>query len=153
MFIHSFIPVRRANLQTVTSNAAGLMDNYYVEALRDYAAVTYQDLHSYLIEGFRYWYEILTPSQEEGWADVDEADAPAEDAREGAVVHADTVPPHATFNMAFKSAAASAAQAADADAAMDAGAAPAPGCGCGPGGCSRIMIEYSSILCLNSMDF
>jgi hypothetical protein len=28
-----------------------------------------------------------------------------------------------------------------------------PGCGRGAGGCCRIMIEYSSILCLNSMDF
>jgi hypothetical protein len=35
-------------------NAAGLIDNYYAEALRDYAAVTYEALHSYLIEGFRY---------------------------------------------------------------------------------------------------
>ncbi len=30
-------------------NAAGPMDNYYAEALRDYAAVTYEALHSYLI--------------------------------------------------------------------------------------------------------
>ncbi len=59
-------------------------------------------------------------------------------AREGAVVRADTVPPPATFNMVFKSVAASAvppasaapaasaarAPAADADAALDAGAAP-----------------------------
>jgi hypothetical protein len=35
-------------------NAAGPIDNYYAEALRDYAAVTYEALHSYLIEGFRY---------------------------------------------------------------------------------------------------
>jgi hypothetical protein len=58
-----------------------------------------------------------------GWADVDEADAPAEDARDGAVVRADTVPPLATFNMVFKSAAASAAPAANADAAPDADSA------------------------------
>jgi hypothetical protein len=29
------------------------MDNYYAEALRDYAAVNYEALHSYLIEGLR----------------------------------------------------------------------------------------------------
>ena len=37
------------------------MDNYYAEALRDYAAVTYEALHSYLIEGLRYWYELFPP--------------------------------------------------------------------------------------------
>ncbi len=81
------------------------MDNYYAEALRDYAAVTYEALRSYLIEGLRYWYELF-PSG--GWADVDESDAPAEDAREGAVVRVDTVQPPATFKMVFRSAAASA---------------------------------------------
>ncbi len=55
------------------------MDSYYAGALRDYAAVTYEALHSYLIEGLRSWYELF---QQEG-ADVDEADAPAEDVREG----------------------------------------------------------------------
>jgi hypothetical protein len=35
-------------------NAAGPMDSYYAEALRDYAAVTYEALHSYLIEGLRH---------------------------------------------------------------------------------------------------
>jgi hypothetical protein len=99
-------------------NTAGPMDNYYAEALRDYSAVTYEALHSYLIEGLRYWYELYPPSQEGGWADVDEADAPVtvEDAREGAVVRVDpaSVPPPATFNMVFKSAAASAAPLASA---------------------------------------
>jgi hypothetical protein len=38
------------------------MDNYYAEALRDYAAVTYEALHSYLIEGPRFWYELFPPS-------------------------------------------------------------------------------------------
>ncbi len=45
-------------------------DNYYAEALKDYAALTYEALHSYLIEGHRYWYELFPPSQEGGWADV-----------------------------------------------------------------------------------
>ncbi len=89
--------------------------------------MTDEALHSYLIEGLRYWYELFPPSQEGGWADVDEADAPAEDAREGAVVRTDTVPPPATFNMVFRSAAASAAPAAEAGAAADAGAAPDAG--------------------------
>jgi hypothetical protein len=57
------------------------MDNNYADTLRDYAAVTYEALHSYLIEGLLYWYELFPPSQEGGWADVDKADAPAEDAR------------------------------------------------------------------------
>jgi hypothetical protein len=57
-------------------NAAGPMDSYYAEALRDYAAVTYEALHSYLIERLRYWYELFQPSQEGRCADVDEADAP-----------------------------------------------------------------------------
>jgi hypothetical protein len=50
-------------------NAAG-------PTLRDYAAVTvtYEALHSYLIEGVRYLYDF-PPSQEGGWANVDEADA------------------------------------------------------------------------------
>ncbi len=74
------------------------------QGVRDYAAVTYEALYSYLIEGLRYWYKLYSPSQEGWWADVDEADAPAEDAREGAVVRADTVPPPATFNMVFRSA-------------------------------------------------
>ncbi len=52
-------------------NAAG-------HTVRDYAAVTYEALHSYLIEGVRYRYDF-PPSQEGGWANVDEADAPAED--------------------------------------------------------------------------
>ncbi len=62
-----------------------------------------------------------------------EADAPAEDARDGAVVRVDTAQPHATFNMVFRSAAAStappasAAPPAEADAALDAGAAPDAG--------------------------
>jgi hypothetical protein len=47
-------------------NCAGPMDNYYAEALRDYAAVNYEALHSYLIEGLRYWYELFPPSQEGG---------------------------------------------------------------------------------------
>ncbi len=49
-------------------NSAGPMDNYYAEALREYAAVTYEALHSYLIEGLRYWYELFPsqPSQEGG---------------------------------------------------------------------------------------
>jgi hypothetical protein len=47
-------------------NAAGPIDNYYAEALGDYAAVTYEALHSYLIEGLRYWYELFPPSQEGG---------------------------------------------------------------------------------------
>jgi hypothetical protein len=47
-------------------NAAGPMDSYYAEALRDYAAVTYEALHSYLIEGLRYWYEKFPPSEEGG---------------------------------------------------------------------------------------
>jgi hypothetical protein len=60
------------------------MDNYYAEALRDYAAVTYEDLHNYFIERLRYWCELYPPSQERGWADVDGADAlvTVEDARE-----------------------------------------------------------------------
>jgi hypothetical protein len=103
------------------------MDNYYAEALRDYTDVNYEALHSY--------FELFPPSQEEGWADVDESDAPAEDAREGAVVRVDTVQPPATFNMFFRSAAASAAPPAsaaplasaappaEADAAWDAGVA------------------------------
>jgi hypothetical protein len=37
-------------------NAAGPMDNYNAETLRDYAAVTYEALHNYLITGLRYWY-------------------------------------------------------------------------------------------------
>jgi hypothetical protein len=37
------------------------MDNYYAEALRDYAAVNYEALHSYLIEGLRCWYELFLP--------------------------------------------------------------------------------------------
>ncbi len=111
--------------------------------------MTYEALHSYLIEGPRYWYELFLPSQEGGWADVDEADAPAEDAREGAVVRADTVPPPATFNMVFRSAAASAAPPAstappaEADAAPDAGAAR-------EAGAEKLL---SSILCPNSLDF
>ncbi len=40
----------------IDPNTAGLMDNYYAEALRDYSAVTYEALHRYLIEGLRYWY-------------------------------------------------------------------------------------------------
>ncbi len=64
-----------------------------------------------------------------GWANVDEADAPAEDAREGAVLRVDTLLPPATFNMLFWSAAASeappasAAPPAEVGAAQDAGAA------------------------------
>ncbi len=42
------------------------MDNYYAEALRGYAAVTYEALQSYLIEGLRYGYELFPPSQEGG---------------------------------------------------------------------------------------
>ncbi len=81
-------------------NCAGPMDNYYAEALRDYAAMNYEALHSYLIEGLRYQYELFPPLQE--GADVDEADAPAENARESVVVRADTVPPPTTFNMVFR---------------------------------------------------
>jgi hypothetical protein len=33
------------------------MDNYYAEALRHYAAVPYEALHSYLMKGLPYWYE------------------------------------------------------------------------------------------------
>ncbi len=87
-------------------NTAGPMDSCYAEALRDYTAVTYEALHSYLIEGLRYWYELYPPSQEVWWADVDEADAQdtVEDAREarGAVMRVDPVQPPATFSMAFK---------------------------------------------------
>ncbi len=49
------------------------MNSYYAEALRDYAAVTYEALHSYLIGGLSYWYKKFPPSQEEGWADVTES--------------------------------------------------------------------------------
>ncbi len=94
------------------------------QGVRDYAAVTYEALHSYLIEGLRYSYELFPPSQEGGWADLDEADAPAEDAREDAVVRAATIPPPATFNMVFWWAAASAAPPASAAPAAEAGAAP-----------------------------
>jgi hypothetical protein len=113
------------------------MDNYYAEAraLRDYAAVTYETPHSYLIEGLRYWYELFPSSQEGGWADVDEAEAQAEDANEGAVLRADTIQPPATFNMVFRSAAASVVPPASAGSA----------CGCGPGGCCRKMIEFNSL--------
>jgi hypothetical protein len=45
-------------------NAAGPMDNYYAEALRDYAAVTYEAFNSYLMEGLRYWYDLYPPSEE-----------------------------------------------------------------------------------------
>ncbi len=100
------------------------MDSYYAKALRDYAAVTCEALHSYLIEGLRYWYEKFPPSEVGGWADVDEADAPGE----GTVMRVDPAPPPASFNMVFKAAAsaappapASAAPAPPADA--DAGAA------------------------------
>jgi hypothetical protein len=47
-------------------NAAGPMDSCYAEALRDYAAVTYEALHRYLIEGLRCWYEKFLPSEEGG---------------------------------------------------------------------------------------
>jgi hypothetical protein len=72
------------------------------------------------------WYELFSPSEERGWANVDEAAVPIEEAREGDVVPIDTVPPPDTFNMVFQSAAASAAPATDAGAAPDAGAVPAP---------------------------
>jgi hypothetical protein len=42
-------------------NAAGPMDNDYAEALGNYAAVTYENLYSYLIEGLRHWYELFPP--------------------------------------------------------------------------------------------
>ena len=42
------------------------MDNNYADTLRDYAAVTYEALHSYLVEGLRYWYDLYSPSQEGG---------------------------------------------------------------------------------------
>jgi hypothetical protein len=80
---------------------------------QDYAALTYEALHSYLIEGLRYWYKVFLPLQEGSWADVDEADAPAEDAPEGAALRTDTVPPPATFDMVYRAAAASAAPAAN----------------------------------------
>ena len=70
-----------------------------------YAAVSYEALHSYLIEGLLV--RVISALAGGGWADVDEADAPAEDAREGAVVRVDSVPPPATF---FQSAPASAAR-------------------------------------------
>jgi hypothetical protein len=40
-------------------NTAGPMDNYYEEALGDFVAVIYEALHSYLIEGLCYRYELL----------------------------------------------------------------------------------------------
>jgi hypothetical protein len=90
-----------------------------------YAAVSYEALHSYLIEGLLV--RVISALAGGGWADVDEADAPAEDAREGAFVRADTVPPPATCNMDFRlirSAAASAAPPASAVPTAEAGAAP-----------------------------
>ena len=78
-----------------------------------------------MIEGLATGASYFRPRRRRGWADVDEADAltDSEDAREGAVVRADTVPPPATFNRVFLSAAVSAAPPAEADAAQDAGAA------------------------------
>jgi hypothetical protein len=87
--------------------AAGPTDNYYgPQGVRNYAAVTCKALHSYLIEGLSYWYELYPPPQEGGWTDhVDKADAPDEE-NVRALSCADTVPPPSTFNMVFRSAAA-----------------------------------------------
>jgi hypothetical protein len=88
--------------------------------------VTYEALHSYLIEGLRYGYDLYAPSEERGLADsdVDEAAAPqAVEAREGDVVRVDPLPPTTTFNMVFQSAAEN--EAAIAAAAEAASAAPA----------------------------
>jgi hypothetical protein len=117
------------------------MNNYHsdAEALRDYAAVTYEVLHSFLIKGLCYWYKLYLPCEEpseEGGgfqvANVDGSAAPVEQAREGDVVCVDTAPPPDTFNMVFLSVAASAAPAASTAPAADAGAAPAADAGVAP---------------------
>ena len=74
----AFCPYYRAN----DPRAAGAMDNYYTDTLRDYGGVSYDDLHNFLTDELTAWYARLSPakavdSYEEG---------PAGDANVGDVI-------------------------------------------------------------------
>ena len=46
------------------SNAAGPIDIYYNEALNEYASITYDVLHGFIIEGLQEWYQKWPPNPE-----------------------------------------------------------------------------------------
>ena len=73
-----FCPYYRAN----DPRAAGAMDNYYTDTLKDYGVISYDDLHTFLTDELTDWYARFPPAKA---VDSDE-EGPAGDANVGDVV-------------------------------------------------------------------
>ena len=122
----AFCPYYAAN----DHNAAAPMDNYYAETLADLKPLRYDDIHTYLEEGLREWYDRFKPlaeqsdSDDEAAGETGDADLPV-----GTIVAVSQPGANSIYSLKRRQSSSAAAAEADAGEAADAdtaAAAPRP---------------------------